>query len=113
MWGPTAKFFTGSATLLTLIAFLNQPLLSLISTTWQGIPWWVGLVVVIPLLFYAFVRASYEEYRAVIESHTGSGTAVMVPQPRPNREVERLEKQLRRTEQERDRLRAILADPTA
>lgn len=51
--------------MLTLIAFLNQPLLSFIAVTWQGIPWWVGLVLLPPLFFYAFVRASYEEYREV------------------------------------------------
>jgi hypothetical protein len=120
LWGPTAKFVTGSATVLTLIAFLNQPLLNLISTTWQGIPWWVGLIALIPLLFYAFVRGSYEEYRAVTEPHTVGGTTIPVPQPRPSREIEQLEKQLRRTElelrrtkEERDRYRAIVSDPTA
>jgi hypothetical protein len=87
--------------------------LGLISTTWQGIPWWVGLVVLIPLLFYAVVRAGYEEYRVATEPHTESDAAAKVPQPHPNREVERLRKQLRSAEQERDRYRALLADPTA
>lgn len=64
LWGPTTRIVTGSATVLTLVSFLNQPLMSAIVSTWQGIPWWVGLVVLVPLLFYAFVRASYEEYRA-------------------------------------------------
>ena len=73
----------------------------------------MGLVALIPLLFYAFVRASYEEYRAAIESHTESGAATMRPQPQSNPEVERLQKQLRRTEQELDRYRAIESDPTA
>ena len=51
LWGPVARFVTGGATVLTLIAFLNQRLLGHISTTWQGIPWWAGLVALIPLLF--------------------------------------------------------------
>ena len=111
MWGPVAKFFTASATALTLIAFLNQSLLGLISTTWQGIPWWVGLVALIPLLFYAFVRASYEEYRAATEPRVMGGAATAAQAER-DRKLEQLERRARRAEQEYEKLRASLADPT-
>ncbi len=78
------------------------------------------MVALIPLLFYAFVRASYEEYRIAAELRGGSDMAGTVPQLRPNYEFEQLEKQLRktdlklrRTEQELDRYRAIFSDPSA
>ena len=109
MWGPAAKFFTASATVLTLIAFLNPPLLNLISTTWQGIPWWAGLVALIPLLFYALVRASYEEYRAATEPHAGSGAAVLAPQWPPSRELEQLEEQVLPQIQQQDGYRGFIA----
>lgn len=65
MWAPTTRLVTGGATVLTLIAFLNEPLMAPIVSTWQGIPWWVGLLVVVPLVLYAVVRASYGEFLGV------------------------------------------------
>lgn len=110
LWGPFSRFFTGSATVLTLIGFLERPLLGSISDTWQVMPWWVGLVALIPLLFYAFVRASYEEYRAVVAPPAARPTAT---QSDRDRKLEQLERRALRAEQERDKLRSFLADPTA
>ena len=52
-------------------------------------------------------------FRAATEPHTQSGTAVSVPTPQPNPELEQLKRKLRVAEQDRNQLRALLADPTA
>ena len=59
------------------------------------------------------MRASYEEYRAATEGHTGGSAPPPAPKPPPSREFERLKARLRRTEQERDALRFRLRDPDA
>jgi hypothetical protein len=61
LWGPTEVI----AALVGLAVIFNRPVMEFIVRVWQGLPWWVGALILAGLLLYAIGRASYEEYREV------------------------------------------------
>ena len=48
--------------LLGLLTIINQQLVKLVTDTWQGIPYWIGFIVLATLFTYGFLKANYDEF---------------------------------------------------
>lgn len=60
LWGPIERFITVGGGLVGILVVFNQQLIDSLVDAYQGIPWWVGLVILGGLLLQAFFRAGYK-----------------------------------------------------
>jgi hypothetical protein len=60
LWGPIERFITVGGGLVGILVVFNQQLIDWLVGAYQGIPWWVGLIILGGLLLQAFFRAGYK-----------------------------------------------------
>jgi hypothetical protein len=59
LWGPFERFITIGGGLVGILVVFNESLLNQAVSTYQGIPQWIGFLVLGILLLQAIFRASY------------------------------------------------------
>jgi uncharacterized protein YjbI with pentapeptide repeats len=59
LWGPTEVI----AAVLGLLVILSRPVMDYLLELWEGLPWWVGALLLGALLLYALLRAGYELWK--------------------------------------------------
>jgi hypothetical protein len=59
LWGPIEV----AAAVLGLLVLLSRPVMDYLLKLWEGLPWWVGALLLGALLLYALLRAGYELWK--------------------------------------------------
>jgi hypothetical protein len=69
LWGPIERFITIVGGLVGILVVFNQPLTDWLVRKYQGIPWWIGLLILGALLLQAVFRAGYVAWKEEKEAH--------------------------------------------
>jgi hypothetical protein len=69
LWGPIEKFITIIGGLVGILVVFNQPVTDWLVRKYQGIPWWIGLLILGALLLQAVFRAGYVAWKEEKEAH--------------------------------------------
>lgn len=59
LWAPVE----GAAAVLGLAILLSRPLMDYLLRLWEGLPWWIGALILGCLAIYALLRAGYELWK--------------------------------------------------
>jgi hypothetical protein len=59
LWGPIEV----AAAVVGLLVILSRPVMDYFLKLWEGLPWWVGVLLLAALLLYALLRAGYELWK--------------------------------------------------
>jgi hypothetical protein len=63
LWGPIERFITIVGGLVGFLVVFNQPLTDWLVRKYEGIPWWIGLLILGALLLQAVFRAGYAAWK--------------------------------------------------
>jgi hypothetical protein len=101
LWGPVERFITIGGGLVGILVVFNGSLIEWLVSTYQGIPWWVGLLILGALLLQAVFRAGYALWKEEEQAREKAEARLQ----NADQERESLGTKLREAEQEREELR--------
>ena len=76
LWGPVERFITIVGGLVGILVVFNQPLTERLVNAYQGVPWWIGLLILGVLLLQAVFRAGYEVWKEDNAAHENARAAI-------------------------------------
>ncbi len=91
LWGPVEVI----AAVVGLLVILSRPVMDYLLKLWEGLPWWVGVLLLGALVSYAVLRAGYELWKEEQQTRQAAEQG-----------NSRLQGELGKTRRERDELRS-------